>query len=332
MLSQLHCAHNHLLSGVQDPLAIVDLAKAADVLLLLLSGSSTAAAVDDTGVSNLAVLRALGMPTCMAVVTGQQQQQQNGVDTELMDLSEDPMAVEGAAGTAAGAAAGKQTPAQLRERSAAKKRAEKALQQHLAGDIKLVSGDTVQDMQQLLRSLADSTPQLPVWRRQRPYVLVQQAAFIPQQQQQQDAVGELHLTGYIRAQGLSANQLITVPGAGDFQILRIEAAVESSQQQQQQQRQRKGAAGDLEMLDAAAGGAAGGRVLALPDAEQQEQLVRENEHDPLAGELLCGVRHSLTVLGLKGSTLKGGPMHACSLLSLKACPYAVCCCCKWSWK
>jgi pre-rRNA-processing protein TSR1 len=237
------------------------------------------------------------MPTCMAVVTGQQQQQLNGMGTEQMDLSEDPMAAEGAAGTTAGAAAGKQTSAQLKERSAAKKRAEKSLQQHLAGDIRLVSGDTSQDMQQLLRSLADSTPQLPVWRRQRPYVLVQQAAFVPQQQQQQqqnDIVGELHLTGYIRAQGLSANQLITVPGAGDFQILRIEAAKESSQQQQQQQqRQRKGAAGDMEMADAAAGAAASGRVLALPDAEQQEQLVRENEPDPLAGELLCGVRHSL---------------------------------------
>jgi hypothetical protein len=271
----------------QDPLAIVDLAKAADVLLLLLSGSSSAAAIDELGSSNIAILRALGLPTCVAVVSSSSSsssshQQSNGTaDVDLMEDSEDPMAADGAAAGAAGS--GKQTPAVLKERSAAKKRAEKALQHHLPGDIKLVSGDHVQDMQQLLRTLADSTPQLPVWRRQRPYLMVQQAAFVPQQQQQQQQqggdLGELHLTGYVRAQGLSANQLVTVPGAGDFQILRIEAAREPTQQQQQQQRHRKGAAVDTEMQEAAGGG----RVLAQPDVEQQEQLVRENEFDPLAG-------------------------------------------------
>jgi pre-rRNA-processing protein TSR1 len=280
-------------TDLEDPLAIVDLAKAADVLLLLLSGSSTAAAVDDTGSSNLAVLRALGLPTCLAVVSSRQHgtaaAAAGDADGDLMEDSEDPMAVEAVvAGAAAGAAAGaKQPPSvSLKQRSAAKKRAEKALQQHLPGDTKLLSGDTTQDMQQLLRVLADTTPQLPVWRRQRPYLMVQQAAFAPsqqQQQQQESSVGELHLTGFIRAQGLSANQLVTVPGAGDFQILRIEAAEEAGSSSQQQQRQRKGAAGagDLEMADA--GASAGGRVLALPDGEQQEQLVRENEPDPLAG-------------------------------------------------
>ena len=288
-------------TDLEDPLAIVDLAKAADVLLLLLSGSSTAAAVDETGSSNLAVLRALGLPTCIAVVSSRQHgtaaAAAGDADGDLMEDSEDPMAVEAVvAGAAAGAAAGaKQPPSvSLKQRSAAKKRAEKALQQHLPGDTKLLSGDTAQDMQQLLRVLADTTPQLPVWRRQRPYLLVQQAAFLPtpqqqQQQQQEDTVGELHLTGFIRAQGLSANQLVTVPGAGDFQILRIEAAEEMGSSQQQQQRQRKGAAGagDMDMADAAGGGA-GGRVLALPDGEQQEQLVRENEPDPLAGTCMGG--------------------------------------------
>lgn len=284
----------------------MDLAKAAEVLLLLLPGGSNAAVVDDAGSTNLAILRALGIPTSLAVVSSsssnsqQQQQQQHGQadgvsEADMMVDDDEPCAAATAGAGGAAAAAAKSSSTSLKQRSAAKKRAEKALQQHLPGDIKLLAADTQQDMQQLLRCLADSTPQLPVWRRQRPYLMVQQAAFVPQQQQQQQqdlngvagGVGELLLTGYIRAQGLSANQLVTVPGAGDFRIARVEGLQEPAAAGQQQQ-QRKGAA---TAAAAAAGGSSevdmadvGERVLAVPDPEQQEGLIRENEADPLAGE------------------------------------------------
>jgi pre-rRNA-processing protein TSR1 len=271
------------------------LAKAAEVLLLLLPGQEGAVAVDAAGSSCLTVLRAMGLPSTIAVVLNQQQ---HGVHAAAADA----MGIDGEEEAAAGgAAAAKGSSAELKRRSAAKKRAEKALQQHLSGDTKLVSGDNTQDMQQLLRTLADSMPQLPVWRRQRPYIMVQQASFEAneqqqqqqqqqigqQQQQQQQQLGQLRLTGYVRAQGLSANQLITVPGAGDFRILRIEGPPDPAaavMQQRQQQQRKGGAAGamDMDMQDAA--GAAAGPVLALPDPERQEPLVRENEPDPLDGE------------------------------------------------
>jgi pre-rRNA-processing protein TSR1 len=277
---------------LQDPLAIVDLAKAAEVLLLLLPGQEGAVSVDAAGSSCLTVLRAMGLPSAIAVVLNQQQHgSAAAADAMGIDGEEDA--------AAAGAAAAKNSSAELKRRSAAKKRAEKALQQHLPGDTKLLSGDTTQDMQQLLRTLADSMPQLPVWRRQRPYIMVQQASFQLNEQQQQDGdvqqqqqqLGQLRLTGYVRAQGLSANQLITVPGAGDFRILRIEGPPDPAAAAVQQQRQQKkggAAAGmDMDMQDAASAvgaAAAAGPVLALPDPEQQEALVRENEPDPLDGE------------------------------------------------
>ncbi|KAF8061341.1 tsr1 [Scenedesmus sp. PABB004] len=281
-----------------DPLAIVDVAKAAEVLLLLLPGHDGAAPVDAAGEAALAVLRAMGLPTTMAVVLSQPQQQPGGVDA---------MGVDGEDDAGAGAAGKGSAAAELKRRSAAKKRAEKALAAHLPGDMRLLCGDSGQDVQQLLRSLADCMPTLPVWRRQRPYIVVQHAAFTPsqplqeqqqqqQQQQQQpggDAqqqLGELRLTGFVRAAGLSANQLITLPGGGDFRIARIEGPPDmdaggpgggQQQQQQQQQRGQRGpGAGDADMADA--GGAA--PVLALPDPAQQEPCVRENEPDPLAGE------------------------------------------------
>jgi pre-rRNA-processing protein TSR1 len=304
----LRCICHHAQAAVapvplpfQDPLAIVDLAKAAEVLLLLLPGQEGAVTVDAAGSSCLTVLRAMGLPSTIAVVLNQQQHGTNAAAADAMGIDGED---EPAAG---GAAAAKGSSAELKRRSAAKKRAEKALQQHLPGDTKLLSGDNTQDMQQLLRTLADSMPQLPVWRRQRPYIMVQQASFQlneqqqqqqqqdGQQQQQQQQLGQLRLTGYVRAQGLSANQLITVPGAGDFRILRIEGPHDPAAavaQQRQQQHKKGGAAGamDMDMQDGA--GAAAGPVLALPDPEQQEALVRENEPDPLDGEY-AGLRLSL---------------------------------------
>eukprot|EP00879_Flechtneria_rotunda_P011793 GHRR01012320.1.p1 GENE.GHRR01012320.1~~GHRR01012320.1.p1 ORF type:complete len:633 (+),score=247.02 GHRR01012320.1:2-1900(+) len=241
---------------------------------------------------NLAVLRAMGLPTTVAVVLNQQQQQQQHL--HAMGIHEDSKQQGGnnSSTAAKGSSVG------LKERSAAKKRAEKVLQQHLPGDVKLLPGDTQQDMEQVLRALADSIPQLPVWRRQRPYIVVQQAAFVlDQQQQQQDTqelheqqqqqTGQLHLTGYVRAQGLSANQLLTVPGAGDFRILRIDGPSDPAEgtAAQRQRQQQKGGSTDAVMSDAA--GAAGNTatpVLAVPNPEQQEHCIRENVPDPLEGE------------------------------------------------
>lgn len=44
----------------------------------------------------------------------------------------------------------------------------------------------------------------------------------------QPETATLCLTGYVRYAGLSANGLVTIPGAGDFQIARITAAREPS--------------------------------------------------------------------------------------------------------
>lgn len=259
-------------------------------MLLLLPGHEGAVAVDAAGISSLDILRALGLPSTVAIVQSSSLAHSSKHDVAAED---DAMGIDGEEQAAAAGADTKVSSTELKRRSAAKKRAEKALQQHLAGDVKLLSGDNQQDMQQLLRTVADFSPQLPVWRRQRPYILVQQASFVPSQPQPQDAMqqphqqqqqlGELRLTGYVRAQGLSANQLITVPGAGDFRIVRIEGPPDPAAAGQQQQKQRKGGGMEVEMSDAA-GAAAEVPVLAVPDPEQQEQCLRENEVDPLAGE------------------------------------------------
>lgn len=84
----------------------------------------------------------------------------------------------------------------------------------VAPDCKLFHVDTPDDCQQLIRHLAEHPVAPPLWRQQRPALLVEQASY-------QAETGTLCLNAYVRYAGLSANQLVTIPGAGDFQIAKI---------------------------------------------------------------------------------------------------------------
>ena len=130
--------------------------------------------------------------------------------------------------------------------------------------------DTGADCQQLLRHLGEHPASVPVWRRQRPALMIEAASYRPATADEQvrgggarpsgfiycamhfptgpqlpilltalespfspvqgsseagsSSQGTLLLTGHVRCAGLSANQLLHIPGAGDFQIQCIEAA------------------------------------------------------------------------------------------------------------
>lgn len=79
------------------------------------------------------------------------------------------------------------------------------------------------DCAQLIRQLVERpAPVLPHWRQQRPALTVEAAEYLPAATGG-PAAGLLSLTGWVRVAGLSANQLLTIEGAGDFQIERIES-------------------------------------------------------------------------------------------------------------
>lgn len=96
----------------------------------------------------------------------------------------------------------------------------------------------------------------------------------------------------MRGLGLSAAQLVHVPGAGDFQVERIEAAPEPRALGEAVERPRACPAGTPEAMDAAGpgsgsgsgSGSGAGTVLAAAEPAAREALVRENAPDPLAGE------------------------------------------------
>ncbi|GFR48760.1 hypothetical protein Agub_g10580, partial [Astrephomene gubernaculifera] len=262
-----------------DPLAIADLGRCVEVLLLLLPGGSATAAtgsgsnnasseVDAAGQSALAVLRAMGMPSVVCCVVG---------------------AGGAAAGSSSGGAA---AAASMKDRSAARKRAEKALASHLAGEHRVLHGDTATDLAALARHLAEHPPAAPpLWRKQRPAVMVERVEYelSPEQQPAAEAgpsssatagdSGTLVVYGYVRSAGLSANQLVTIPGAGDFRILSIHAPTDPNAIGSGRAAAGAGTGG-MEVEETAAAAAALGPMLAKCDPEEADQLVRENVPEP----------------------------------------------------
>lgn len=83
--------------------------------------------------------------------------------------------------------------------------------------------------------------------------------------------------GYVRNLGLSANQVLHIPGAGDFQIKQIQVLEKPQPLGLTHKGQASGKAASAMEVSAS-------QHFILPDPEQQEQLVRENEADDLVGE------------------------------------------------
>lgn len=193
-------------------MVLVDIAKAADVVALCLPIAPGEPLLDAPGRQALQVLRTMGLPHPVVLL-------QN-------------------AGTT------------LKERAASKKAAATALESELPGDHRMCPVDTPADCAQLLRGLVEARIEAPMWRRARSQLLIEKAEYSAAESAPGSAVpGLLYLSAYVRQVGLSANQLVSLPGGGDFRIARIEA-------------------GDEGVSLRGHGSLAAGTVLGLPDGDR----------------------------------------------------------------
>jgi pre-rRNA-processing protein TSR1 len=242
-----------------DPLAIVDLARAADAVVLLTAAPGVApggrkqqqqqpgqqqqghasdgasgdtGGVDEHGAMALAVLRAMGLPHVVAAVQqvpaacgkgrSRAAASHAGGDAMMMEDGEEGLGA-GGGGAAADASTHHNNPPSMKERSAARKTAERALERHLpsaagGGQLRLLPADTAADFAALARHLAERHPPAPpAWRQARGQVLVERVEYCA-------ADATLMLYGYVRGGALCADQPMCVPGAGDFRVVRIEGA------------------------------------------------------------------------------------------------------------
>ena len=221
------------LTNVSDPFAVIDLGKCADTLICLLPAADAAVAIDPAGSQALSILRSLGLPSMLAIA-------QSGADAM-----------------------------NLKERSAAKKRASDALSVLLPSDhYKMMLADSDVDYKQIVRHLVETTPALPIWRTQRCHIIPQKAEFV--RSEKISSSGTLLLTGYIRNKALSANQVLHIPSAGDFQIEKIETVIDT----EIINLENRSGAGKMETE----------AVVAVSAPEEREPLTRENEVDLLDAE------------------------------------------------
>lgn len=83
--------------------------------------------------------------------------------------------------------------------------------------------------------------------------------------------------GYVRNLGLSANQVLHIPGAGDFTIKQMQVLEKPPPLGLAHKGQANGNSASAMEVSAS-------QHFILPNPEQQEQLARENEADDLVGE------------------------------------------------
>jgi len=225
-------------NDMKDPLCLVEFLKAVDVLILAMPGAKTLQVVDNDGRLALELLTELGVTSCIGLVHSA-------------------------------------TDGSMKARSATRKAGEAALSAHFAGQHRMLNFDNPEDCKQLFRFLDEHTPTLPTWRQRRPSLMVEAAELLPPPAPA--AGGVLVLTGYIRCAGMSANQNIHIPGAGDFQIEKIEGLHDG-----RASATRPTAGGDAGMGDEGFMGPP--TMLALPDPSARDTLDRENVPNPLEGE------------------------------------------------
>eukprot|EP01018_Ginkgo_biloba_P009491 Gb_29644 [translate_table: standard] len=164
-------------------------------------------------------------------------------------------------------------PIDSKKKQESKKACISSLSAEFPEDCKILSADTVEDCHKLLRHFSEQRLSAPQWRNQRSFVMAQQVDIATD-----SGSSNLLLSGFVRARGLSVNQLVHVPGAGDFQMSQIDVLEDPLPIHEHQKHKM-----DSMQLDDNSQSQKVIRSL-LPDASEQELVLVENVPDPLAGE------------------------------------------------
>uniref|UniRef100_A0ABI8AIL4 Pre-rRNA-processing protein TSR1 homolog n=1 Tax=Felis catus TaxID=9685 RepID=A0ABI8AIL4_FELCA len=164
----------------------------------------------------------------------------------------------------------------------ARKKLSKAVEKRFPDD-KLLLLDTQQEAQMLLRQLANQKQRHLAFRDRRAYMFAHAADFVPSEEN--NLVGTLKISGYIRGQTLNVNSLLHIIGQGDFQMKQIDAPIDPFLLNPRVVKsQDSGAAMEICAVDAVVDMEEDLKVLMKADPERQESLQTEVIPDPMEGE------------------------------------------------
>ncbi|XP_073141798.1 uncharacterized protein [Henckelia pumila] len=162
-------------------------------------------------------------------------------------------------------------PDDLKGENELKKMCMSELASEFPEDCKCYSADKKDELHKILEK--EQRLKVPHWRNQRPYLVAQKVDLVANDCSSKHCT--IVLTGYLRARGLSINQLVHVTGAGDFQLHKIELLKDPCTLNVQKGGDLMDSEGvnDVQVV----------RSL-TPDPMKQEPLVVENIPDLLAGK------------------------------------------------
>ncbi|XP_060999071.1 pre-rRNA-processing protein TSR1 homolog isoform X2 [Dama dama] len=165
----------------------------------------------------------------------------------------------------------------------ARRKLSKAVEKRFPED-KLLLLDTQQEAGMLLRQLANQKQRHLAFRDRRAYLFAHAADFVPSEEN--DLMGTLKISGYVRGQALNVNSVLHIIGHGDFQMKQIDAPVDPFPLNPRVIRSSKdsGTAMEICSADAVADMEEDPKVLMKADPDRQASLQTEVIPDPMEGE------------------------------------------------
>ncbi|XP_031497725.1 uncharacterized protein LOC116262459 [Nymphaea colorata] len=227
-----------------DLMSCLEMAKVADLIAFVASANTSSEEelchpfIDSFSNQCLSMFRALGLPSTVVLIT---------------DL-----------------------PADLKKRQEARKICTASLSSEFPEGCKFFAAETKEELHKFLWLFKEHRQTVPHWRSLRSYLMAHEVTSV---NGDSDSLhNTLRLSGYVRAQNLSINQLVHVSGAGDFQICQIDVLEDPFILKERKQH--------TDSMEFDTGSTDSPKVIRslFPDASKQEPLVIENVPDPLAGE------------------------------------------------
>ncbi|XP_057570308.1 pre-rRNA-processing protein TSR1 homolog isoform X1 [Hippopotamus amphibius kiboko] len=171
----------------------------------------------------------------------------------------------------------------LKKQIDARKKLSKAVEKRFPDD-KLLLLDTQQEAGMLLRQLANQKQRHVAFRDRRTYLFAHAADFVPNEEN--NFVGTLKISGYVRGQALNVNSLLHIIGHGDFQMKQIDAPTDPFPLNPRVIKSPKDPGMVMETCatDVVADMEEDLKVLMKADPDRQESLQTEVIPDPMEGE------------------------------------------------
>ncbi|XP_021784222.1 pre-rRNA-processing protein TSR1 homolog isoform X2 [Papio anubis] len=171
----------------------------------------------------------------------------------------------------------------LKKQIDARKKLSKAVEKRFPHD-KFLLLDTQQEAGMLLRQLANQKQQHLAFRDRRAYLFAHAVDFVPSEEN--NLVGTLKISGYVRGQTVNVNRLLHIVGHGDFQMKQIDAPGDPFPLNPRRIKPQKDPDMVMEICatDTVDDMEEGLKVLMRADPDRQESLQAEVIPDPMEGE------------------------------------------------